>query len=1030
MNNKELLNEGFFSKKNKKDNFPTYQPLDKKLISNIGFNAVDSRDRRELEGRLTKTFGMSLGNNTVKNMADKAVKKFPIIISENVDPNTAVMLKNYLEQQYAEYLNLLISNQVIDITQYDRHSSEGNIAIQALNQVTGTDFSKQRIANRAMTGRLTSDDIFANEPLYKLLKQESYSCGDPNVDSLLEDAIIIDSSNADKVVDLLEATYSMPFSFDGNNASTYTVGTPLGTGQNFSVNGNSNKNNNSQDYLDLKTGSGLGGKTANFEREFTKKRADAEEAKEDLYKRGYVRTTEEGFERYDKLTNTEVVVDPRLFQNAINKSVGDILLEDKYLQDRFTKACWLLQSRKISGKEYISYVTERLGFPIKQETYRYIIFNYPESEVIGINANQLSQEEARKLASNTKEISRIVDGIAAVPAKNVLKNSLIVAGSGAIGASGIGLTIAGVSMAAIPVVGWIIGGAAAAGGLGALIAGIKMKRKKGIAEVPERQITGTSKYKSWEKVEAMIDAMDSNTYALNTKKLEWLENESKKKNNQKVIADPTEEKEKIINDARNEDKGVSYEIKRFANQLLNIFKNQEPLKESSDIEPILGYVPLTEEAKRLARENYQELFEGFNGYHNGELAEVRKQVKEKEEELKKKQADIEEKSKLIAKLGALINKNKGDYSDKIKELQIELGSKIDELDSIKKDLEDAKKELEDLKKNKAEQDDEYEKFKYGIKNFSGRDNSAQMGYLLHGKDEKDNRSAYEKYKYYKNNRSLFENADYVLTEAPSKISLTTPSDIFAAKKSMPNLTVMTYDPDNTALLPSYGTRGIEAYGSVEYDRRELKDRKFNTPLILTIKFKERYSDGKYADNELTAVIGILGVVTRVPSEEMEYILAANAQGNTIKGIFSGDSKGSLGDLLASFKNTRLDTNKLPQSADVWKNLEKVSQLAVANALSGRANNNIANAHIIFSQKEADTVRQELGVDYLRDKKLSASLMKRYSAMNLMIANDSLERVFIFNDIDANSWDVVPYETIRGRSDTDMGSLLRNSLGRL
>ena len=69
------------------------------------------------------------------------------------------------------------------------------------------------------------------------------------------------------------------------------------------------------------------------------------------------------------------------------------------------------------------------------------------------------------------------------------------------------------------------------------------------------------------------------------------------------------------------------------------------------------------------------------------------------------------------------------------------------------------------------------------------------------------------------------------------------------------------------ITPEFAARTQYAYGSTEIERRDNKDRRYNQPLIMTIKFKERFSDGKYSDNELTAVIGILGKVIRVPSEK-------------------------------------------------------------------------------------------------------------------------------------------------------------------
>jgi hypothetical protein len=220
--------------------------------------------------------------------------------------------------------------------------------------------------------------------------------------------------------------------------------------------------------------------------------------------------------------------------------------------------------------------------------------------------------------------------------------------------------------------------------------------------------------------------------------------------------------------------------------------------------------------------------------------------------------------------------------------------------------------------------------------------------------------------------------------------------------------------DIDAIVPAFGTRDVIAYGSVEYDRRDLKDRKFNEPLILTVTFKERYSDGKYSDSELTAVIGILGVITRVPSEEMAYILKSNSEGTTIDNLFKADDtsaeKDSVTKLIGNFMNSKY-AEHLPTSGKIWNNLEKVGELAVANALAGNRNNgNVVNAHIIFSQKEIDQVKSDIGVDYLASKniKLVSQLMKHYSASAIMVCNDALQTVNSYDDPDNISWDYAPY----------------------
>lgn len=901
MNNKELLNEGFFSNTNKKPKYPTYSPMDKNKTTDTGFGAVDTKNIKQLGDRLQKVIGATLGNNTIKNMSNRAIKTFPIIISDNVDPTTAVMLKNYLEQQYAEYLNLIISNQIIDITDYDKDNSDGNIAIQALNNITGSDFSKQRIANRAAIGKLTTDDVFSNDPLYKMLKQESFKSGDPNVDTILENAIIVNSSNEDKVINalienannLLEdkpTKYQTQPSKSSGGIFNYNY-------KNSGVYGDedlSTFQNTSDNLTNLMNKSFLGGNNSrkSYPGSYSQraalvmKQADPE-TRNDLVQRGYAYTDDKGYDHYDKLSNTEILIDPDLLQNAINQSVGKFLDEHKDIKDRFTTATWLLNSRIIAGTEYASYVSQRLGIPIRKEVYSEIIKKYPARNLVDYDhgKSHIDSSTANRITGGyivynatdyalSQQTAKIVRNITKVSIKDCLTWGGVGAAAG--GAVGIGSAISLIALGVVapwlaaPVAAGIAGGA----GIGVLLA--KHRKKKALTDIDKSNGIAVGHYKPWERVESLVeDMIQRQDFAVNLKK----ENEAK---------DNILKPKNLSLDQEIEAKATDTDFQNYKNSVNNAFKN-------------------------------------FNTKLNNIFAE-----------------------------------------------SITMYNIFDEFVPLEESFKDTNQDILEA----------YSEC-YGI--------------------------------------------DSELLEAKmNRISLTTPADIKAARKQMP-LTVLQYNPDDTFMVPSYGTKSVQAYGSVEYDKRELKDRKFNTPLLMTVRFKERYSDGKYSDNELTAVIGILGVVTRVPSEEMEYILKSNAQGATIKGIFSADGTSSLGDLLASFKGSSIDVSKLPQSADVWKNLEKVSHLAVANALSGRANNNVANAHIIFSQKEADAVRQELGIDYLRDKKLSAALMKRYSAMNLMIANDSLDRVFVFNDIDSSSWDVIPYDAIRGRDSSDLAATLQRNL---
>ena len=241
-------------------------------------------------------------------------------------------------------------------------------------------------------------------------------------------------------------------------------------------------------------------------------------------------------------------------------------------------------------------------------------------------------------------------------------------------------------------------------------------------------------------------------------------------------------------------------------------------------------------------------------------------------------------------------------------------------------------------------------------------------------------------------------------------------------------------PDKDVLIvPTEYSKSVYNYGSAEIDRKANRDRRYNEPLIMTIKFKGRYDDPKISDSALTAVIGILGKVVRIPSNEMEYILKSNAEGTEGVGSLlskaaSGDLKNIIGDMISSSKLK--DNDKLPQSGETWRNLEKVATLAATNTMSGRKNNNLANAHIIFSTREYDNVKNDTGIDYLRDAKKTAALMKKYSAFTIMIANDAGQRVYIFDDLDSISWNVVPYSALAGKDTGDQLNAMLNKMTRL
>ena len=117
-NNDEILNELFFKKKKQsytdafKNQQAQYSPVTNISDTKNLFTDFDGKlnvsDMDEVKKRLVGALGMALGSNTVKSMAGKAIKNFPIIVSDDISSETLVMIKNMMEEQYASYIDLLI----------------------------------------------------------------------------------------------------------------------------------------------------------------------------------------------------------------------------------------------------------------------------------------------------------------------------------------------------------------------------------------------------------------------------------------------------------------------------------------------------------------------------------------------------------------------------------------------------------------------------------------------------------------------------------------------------------------------------------------------------------------------------------------------------------------------------------------------------------------------------------------------------------------------------------------------------------
>lgn len=834
--NKDILNEAFFKSVSRRDklakSLPQYTPVDPKGVA----PAYQVSDTDEVKKRLGGVFSVAFGNNSVRSMASKAIKQFPIIVSDDIEPETVIMLKRLMEDQYAEYINLLVSNQVVDLSSYTAGEETGNIAIQALDTISGSNFSKTRLADKAGTSALSADDIFANIPLYNLLREQHQALvsGDSVIDLLLENACILPSESANKLVEfMLNEDNDLSHEEPLNEVLTATA-------QKF--------------------------KYAN-------------------------RTTSA------QLEGPSIIIDKDKFEKAIADKVGAILKKPQNapILDKFEKATMLLQSNFISGMEYTQYLTLRLGIPVSAKIRKELALKFQAKDIIDFSNSEggyvVDDKTAKRIAKNKRIIEPIISDIA----DTRLQDALSSAGIGVLGGIAGNVVTAAVSATSIIALGPLIVGslAAAAAGVGAfkLLSFLRKKEKRAHEESLRKAYDVRSKIEGWERVEALIEKLE-------------------------------EQQAEVLNGGKN----AAYVP----------VKSMKNLTVDSDID-ITGNIKSFEATQSAinsaSRNDYVDSYTSVSNMFN-------KILKESAERITYTQLEENDEDILLRDSSA---------PDIFKEV-------------LEEGLKDEKFREEFLNERKLA----------SISTLSKKSSPVEIRYV----------------------------------------------------ESKPGKDIM--------VAPAFMARSTMAYGSTEIERKENKDRKYNQPLIMTIKFKERFSDGKFSDNELTAVIGILGKVIRIPSEEMEYILKENTEGNTIEGFFkssNGNLNNIISDILSTSKISK-ELQSMPQSAEIWHNLEKITTLAAANKISGKRNNNIANAHIVFSQREIDAVRNETGIDYLRDIKKTVALMKRYSAFTLMIANDPGQRAYIFDDQDGISWNIIPYSALTGKDSGDQLNAALAKLGRL
>lgn len=922
MDTKKIITESFFKKETyseKRDRKMApymYAPVDPQApaAGKAGFGAIISNDphgfypvtdAKEAQKRLISSFGAAVSSNTIKSKASRAIKSFPIIASSDIDPATVTMAKNLFEQQYASYISLLVSNQIVDISAFKPSEENGNIAIQALDSISGNDFGKQARANKAAeTGEIGANDLFKNYSLYNLIRQEGQqlSCGDEFVDSLLEDAIIVPSENADDAISYLRENIEEVEEAMRLDEYGYRDGD---SDENYRDNGNVSNLNISHAYTrgdherDISLDQALQGISSGVgQKDMALGIITRNNNTNVINRQGNIIDTPNS-----RLTTSSIMVDPTRFQEATDRTVAEILTSkgNEFLRDRFEKACFLLNSNMISGGEFIDYCTKRLGIPVSTNVRRDLVTNFPTAEIRDLDDSNLALRQTKKgrniandIAHNRKISDPIIKTMTKTKVKDILIGTAAALGGGVVGGalgtagtaiaahaagktlgSYLGLSAmhgATIAFAGGPICWLAIGAAAVSGAIAGFL--INLARKH------HQKKINASKIEGWERVEALIDNMDGQRTDMYIKYLHNKEGDAqmfiRDKDGNGRLLNPNDFGFALKKDD-DLDKEVALNSKDFINKYNEYSKSlNRDLEESADIafSDIKATFPIDEEA---ASEFLREANEMLS--------------------------DKEVRATLIE--DSIINEN---IFDKLKDLRTK-------------------------------------------------------------------------------RITTSKNAD-----------------------------------KQVSIVPAYSAPSTYAYGSVEWDKDQSshnQQRKYGEPLLMTIKFKERITSGQFEDAEMTAVIGILGKVITVPTKEMEYILRSNAEGKeAIRNIISGEGGNDIAIDMMGMSKIKKDVENLPQSSDLWNNLEKVSKLAVANRLAGKGSGNVANAHIIFSQKEVDAVKADTNVDYLTDKKLSESLLKKYGALTIMVANDVSERLYTMDDPDDPSWNAVPYSALRGKSDGD------------
>jgi hypothetical protein len=947
------------------------------LIGKGADGTITVSDTPELQKRLTTALGMAMGSNSIKSMANKAVKSFPIIASDDLSADTLVMVKNMLEERYASYIDLLVSNQIINLTDYKIQNTDGggNIAIQALDKISGTDFGTERIARQARTGSLSVDDVAKNVPAWQLMRtNEDYKSGNPLLDPLLENAVI---TTPDHVQDVVAQMHQDVLTEDVGDVSDMRVAS--GEYAIYASNG-------------VNTAS-----------------TSAKPAKGDFERLVRPRKTTnprefwiDGFGTAPEIIVTRVSGDRGTLGTVgiPSTTVGYVDFDTGiFVVDYSNIPSWTLPSASAGLRFTLHYLSMAIGGS-RNPT----LGGWLDSMQTDVSAQRKDE-----LKNQYKTSSMYVNNNA-IKYDKLMSPKVVVDDESLNRAveSSIGEILSGNNEASTFV-------RKRFQEASYLLITERISGNEYVSYVSDRLGLPISK----ETRQEIITKFRTGNVAFKGVSV-WEVNGS----GVQIDAQTKEMQQRIAKNERVFD--VHIAPKMFHLKGKDIIQIMMMSLGGAGAGAAIG-VPLI--AAGMLSSPIGWAIAAAGGVAGGIGTLIYKYHKSKQR-VQKQDNRIEG----WERVESLIDEMELGQADAVKHaIEINETKNADDQERIRNFVVADQQRLSDFESDMGK-----------ILSMSASNaNTMSESYSPETKDR-----IYSQYCTSVTESKIQRILDFdkYLTEEIES----SPEALSDLNEGTSGLTVFLKQPgslvvkerkyskkDIDAVVPAFGTKEVIAYGSVEYDKRDLKDRKFNDPLILTVTFKERYSDGKYADNELTAVIGILGVITRVPSDEMAYILSANAKGTTISGMFKADDKSAEKDtvstMLTNFMNSKY-ADHLPTSGKIWNNLEKVGELAVANALAGNKNNgNVVNAHIVFSQKEIDQVKSELGIDYLASKNINlvSQLMKRYSASMIMSCNDALQTVNSFDDPDNISWDLAPYSAYMAKaSDNQLTTAALAQISRL